>query len=435
MPNKTTPEKNCRKLSGDAVGKKRKNALASPGNESCQDSISTTHTSASSATPCTHVEPSTPTTRTSQRGKKRNSCKANKGLRHFSMQVCKKVEEKGLTSYNEVADELVEEFFREQEKLQNKLSASDASVDASSKAKGKTQVYDEKNIRRRVYDALNVLMAMDIIEKDKKEIRWKGLPHRSNQETESLHDERARRIEEVKRKRESLKELVVQNICFTNLVNRNRARYVSQQQSPESVSLPFIVVNTSNQTTINCEINPERTDVFFQFSKSFEINDDNKILKRLNLHKMGEEEMSHVLNPGINDYCRRFGLLKDCIEQPRTPAPQLNPRPIHMNRHRAQTGRDLMQGSISAPTGNDHRSNQRSRSIYQNQPMPIPKMSHDRSRSDPVIQRSYPPFHTPDHTIHQFDGRHSSGNNTPLSGVPSMRNDQHLQRVPSTRRY
>ena len=38
------------------------------------------------------------------------------------------------------------------------------------------KAYDEKNIRRRVYDALNVLMAMDIILKVKKEITWKGLP-------------------------------------------------------------------------------------------------------------------------------------------------------------------------------------------------------------------------------------------------------------------
>jgi len=38
------------------------------------------------------------------------------------------------------------------------------------------KAYDEKNIRRRVYDALNVLMAMGIISKDKKEITWIGLP-------------------------------------------------------------------------------------------------------------------------------------------------------------------------------------------------------------------------------------------------------------------
>lgn len=40
----------------------------------------------------------------------RRSEKGNKGLRHFSMKVCEKVEQKGTTSYNEVADELVAEF-------------------------------------------------------------------------------------------------------------------------------------------------------------------------------------------------------------------------------------------------------------------------------------------------------------------------------------
>ena len=48
------------------------------------------------------------------------------------------------------------------------------------------QQYDEKNIRRRVYDALNVLMAMDIISKDKKEIQWKGLPRTSINDIEEL---------------------------------------------------------------------------------------------------------------------------------------------------------------------------------------------------------------------------------------------------------
>lgn len=42
--------------------------------------------------------------------KRRKCAKINKGLRHFSMKVCQKVEEKNVTSYNEVADELVREF-------------------------------------------------------------------------------------------------------------------------------------------------------------------------------------------------------------------------------------------------------------------------------------------------------------------------------------
>lgn len=48
------------------------------------------------------------------------------------------------------------------------------------------QVYDQKNIRRRVYDALNVLMAMNIISKEKKEIKWIGLPTNSAQECQNL---------------------------------------------------------------------------------------------------------------------------------------------------------------------------------------------------------------------------------------------------------
>lgn len=46
--------------------------------------------------------------------------------------------------------------------------------------------YDEKNIRRRVYDALNVLMAMDIISKEKKDIFWRGLPSNSKEELEAV---------------------------------------------------------------------------------------------------------------------------------------------------------------------------------------------------------------------------------------------------------
>uniref|UniRef100_A0A4X1TC25 E2F/DP family winged-helix DNA-binding domain-containing protein n=1 Tax=Sus scrofa TaxID=9823 RepID=A0A4X1TC25_PIG len=103
----------------------------------------------------------------SKRSKKGD--KNGKGLRHFSMKVCEKVQRKGTTSYNEVADELVSEFTNSN----NHLAAD-------------SQAYDQKNIRRRVYDALNVLMAMNIISKEKKEIKWIGLPTNSAQECQNL---------------------------------------------------------------------------------------------------------------------------------------------------------------------------------------------------------------------------------------------------------
>ena len=50
-----------------------------------------------------------------------------------------------------------------------------------------------KNIRRRVYDALNVLMAMNIISKDKrkKEIKWIGLPNNSLIEQQHLEEQKS----------------------------------------------------------------------------------------------------------------------------------------------------------------------------------------------------------------------------------------------------
>ena len=110
------------------------------------------------------------------------------GLRHFSMKVCEKVEQKGLTTYNEVADELVAEF----------------AVAGTEMVSALDQAYDEKNIRRRVYDALNVLMAMDIITKEKKNILWRGLPTNTEQESARLQMDLNSRGERMDRKRQHL---------------------------------------------------------------------------------------------------------------------------------------------------------------------------------------------------------------------------------------
>ena len=189
--------------------------------------------------------------------------KGSTGLRHFSMKVCRKVEEKGQTTYNEVADELVKEVFAERK---------------ADEPRGK---FDEKNIRRRVYDALNVLMAMDIISKDKKDIRWKGLPSNVHHDLDMLQREGQFRRAEVERKRESLRELLVQQVCFRNLVQHNQRREAAPTE--EKIPLPFIVVNTHSSAVIQCEMSPDRTDVMFDFSMPFEINDDNTILKRLGM--------------------------------------------------------------------------------------------------------------------------------------------------------
>jgi hypothetical protein len=104
---------------------------------------------------------------------------AGKGLRQFSRQVWMKVMEKGRTTYMEVADELVEELKAEataeaRTKADAAAAASGEVVDPATFINPST--FDDRNVRRRCYDALNVLMALGIIAKNKKNITWCGLP-------------------------------------------------------------------------------------------------------------------------------------------------------------------------------------------------------------------------------------------------------------------
>jgi len=225
--------------------------------------------------------------------------------------------------------------------------------------------HDDKNIRRRVYDALNVLMAMDIITKEKKEITWRGLPgsrvpgqdhfgngsslssshHRGSGKSRServkqLQDEVAKRQADIKRKRECLQELMTQNVCFHNLMARNHARESDMQETNikqeeeqeeeqevdevakeqeceevkdiknEKIPVPFIIVNTDSRAVVQCEMCPKRANISFDFSLPFEINDDNEILKRLGMNHTSKEELERLLPPDVYQYCNSNGLLK-----------------------------------------------------------------------------------------------------------------------------
>ncbi|EFC41842.1 predicted protein [Naegleria gruberi] len=214
----------------------------------------------------TPVEESSNTPDTPKKKKKKETTSSNAGsssrgsrggLRHFSFKVCELVQRKKTTTINDVADELV------QAELQDEDSKS-----------------DDKNIRRRVYDALNVLMALNIISKDKKEIKWKGLPVDSQKECEALNQIKLQRLEMIQKKTQQLQELEKQHRSLSSLCQRNSSMNFAESKR---IELPFIIVHTSKSTQIECEMDENRSEVFFNFDKPFEIHDDNEILYRLNL--------------------------------------------------------------------------------------------------------------------------------------------------------
>ncbi|KAJ8440336.1 hypothetical protein Cgig2_012772 [Carnegiea gigantea] len=171
--------------------------------------------------------------------------KSGHGLRQFSRKVFA-----SRTDYRhnvQVSDELVAEY----------AELSNAAGSNEHQGPG----YDEKNIRRRVYDALNVLMAMDIISKDKKEIQWRGLPRTT------LND-----IEELK------------VIGYQSLVQRNQQLYGNGSTNSGGVDLPFILVQTRPNATVEVEISEDMQLVHFDFSSTpFELHDDNYVLKQMQI--------------------------------------------------------------------------------------------------------------------------------------------------------
>ncbi|KAK9839829.1 hypothetical protein WJX81_004853 [Elliptochloris bilobata] len=199
-----------------------------------------------------------------------------KGLRHFSMKVCQKVEGKGRTTYNEVADELVHEF-----------AAPSAQGSPSSAA------FDEKNIRRRVYDALNVLMAMDIISKDKKEIRWQGLPAAPADRAERLRAERGKLRARLLQQHAYLRELAKQQTAYRNLIMghaetpaaRLAAANAAGNDAPTPLPLPFILIQVHPNAPVEIQISEDNRQAQFDFQNTcFRILGDEDVLYEMGLH-------------------------------------------------------------------------------------------------------------------------------------------------------
>ncbi|XP_077221671.1 transcription factor-like protein DPB isoform X2 [Tasmannia lanceolata] len=227
--------------------------------------------------------------------------KGGRGLRQFSMKVCEKVESKGRTTYNEVADELVAEF-----------------ADPSSNlASPDQQQYDEKNIRRRVYDALNVLMAMDIISKDKKEIQWRGLPHTSLNNIHELKSEHIGLRNRIEKKAAYLQELEEQFVGLQNLIQRNEQLYRSGNAPSGGVALPFILVQTRPHATVEVEISEDMQLVHFDFNSTpFELHDDAYVLKAMSFSELQTNIAAHESAANGGESSSGVGIYQDHIPHP-----------------------------------------------------------------------------------------------------------------------
>ncbi|CAF1014259.1 unnamed protein product [Rotaria magnacalcarata] len=194
----------------------------------------------------------------------------SKGLRYFSKKVCNKVQAKKITSYNEVATELVGEYTIE-EKRNLQLPENELA-------------YEQKNIRRRVYDAINVLLAMNIITKDKKDIRWVGFPVNALFECE-LIDKKAIEIKETIRDKVRLVEdALLKLVALRNLIRCNEQRR-QQMHMNNMCLLPFFAFGTSNGAAIESSFSRDGRDTIVTFDRRVKIFNETECLHKLGFSK------------------------------------------------------------------------------------------------------------------------------------------------------
>lgn len=158
---------------------------------------------------------------------------------------------------------------------------------------------EEKNVRRRVYDAINVLLACGIIAKDKKRIHWKGLPTKPIIDVISMEQRVAEKKESIMRKRAYLNDLITRNVCVHNLSERNRVKREKEEQEEMEpakvegdtrqhhydfkIGLPFISISTSACSEPQLEMSSDQNVLHFKSDQPIEIADDMKYMRQLGM--------------------------------------------------------------------------------------------------------------------------------------------------------
>jgi transcription factor Dp, invertebrate len=189
---------------------------------------------------------------------------STRGLRQMSVKICEKVKASGTTTCSEVAEELLHIIKREQ-------------ADGS---EGKT--CDDKNIRRRLYDALNVLEAVNVIEKDNKDVTWRGMPEDDLGEYNRLAAEHEKRMQVIRQKDDELRERLVQHIAYQNLVRYNKRR-AHIARAAKQIPLPFVIMNSNPYAEVHCDATRDMSHMMVEVNAPFALHDDNSILRHMGL--------------------------------------------------------------------------------------------------------------------------------------------------------
>ncbi|KCV72215.1 hypothetical protein H696_01615 [Fonticula alba] len=298
-----------------------------------------------------------------------------KSLRQLSIRVLQKIEEKRVTTYREVADELVLEFAALEAGLDESTDGSlgsfsrpltapggfhgssdagDSSVPASPAGSdmlpdtpddqghhaldsslagpnggppssssalvpaegprrgGRKHPTAQKNIRRRVYDAINVLAALGILSKGpSKKIRWIGFSRSKVTSITSLERERNDLRARMLAKRLELQSLMAEHVCLRNLSQQRNAGDTAPAADPaeptvKHIPLPFILLNSTADAQIQAIVAPEGHVVDFQCEGECTVIRDQDVLRSLGYHRVPREDFDRWIPQQLHPWLPRL---------------------------------------------------------------------------------------------------------------------------------
>lgn len=170
-----------------------------------------------------------------------------RGLRSVSVRMCHLLRQKQTCTCNEVADQLTEES-----QAATTRERADAKSDSDSPV-------PEKNLRRRIYDALNVLASAGVVEKDGEVVHWRGLP--DHIEVSALQAEKRQLQLRIANKKRLAAEIQEKRAAFEVLLKRNRDPEFSRHSDKDArLAMPFVSIVASNHTTIKRVETTQHTD-------------------------------------------------------------------------------------------------------------------------------------------------------------------------------
>ena len=156
---------------------------------------------------------------------------------------------------------------------------------------------NDQNIHRRVYDILNVMAAIGMVEKQKKTIVWHGVLSQDHRdEVNTLLQERHRLEDEVAKKKRDSDELKATSEAYEQAI---RAARDQRPGSGDTLALPFLFV-VSEGDFAQEPAGPDHRRALLTFTHSFRIFSDADALRQLVPDGDGD---GHTLSADDADGC------------------------------------------------------------------------------------------------------------------------------------